>query len=79
MRQCKNRRSLGVSRKSTYWTTADAMAIMTGRPAEEENKGENKGEFRVCIPSGSPEDVEPPPQSVVVLERSQHKWRGTRP
>ena len=38
---------------------------------------ENKGELSVCIPSGFPEDVEPPPQSVAYIERSQYKaaWR----
>ena len=34
--------------------------MMAGGPAVEENKGE----LSVCMPSGFPEDVEPPPQSV---------------
>ena len=54
-------------------TTEDAMAMMAGGPAAEENKGESN----VCMPSGFPEDVEPPPQSVADVERSQYKaaWR----
>ena len=36
------------------------MAMMAGGPAvEEENRG-----LIVCMPSGFPEDAEPPPQSV---------------
>ena len=34
------------------------MAMMAGGPAVEDNKGE----LRVCMASGFPEDVEPPPQ-----------------
>ena len=34
---------------------------------------ENKGELSVCIPSGFPEDVEPPPQFVPGVECSQYK------
>ena len=55
--------------KSTSWTTEDAMAIMAGGPAVEENKRE----VSARMPSGFPEDVEPPPQSVADVERSQHK------
>ena len=49
------------------------MAMMAGGPAVEENKGESN----VCMPSGFQEDVEPPPQSVADVERSQYKaaWR----
>ena len=38
---------------------------------------QNKEESNVCMPSGFPEDVEPPPQSVADVERSQCKaaWR----
>ena len=59
--------------KSTFWTTEDAMAMLVGGPAVEETKPE----LSVCMPSGFPEDVEPPPQSVADVERSQHKaaWR----
>ena len=51
------------------------MAMMAGAPAAEENKGE----LSVRMPSGFPEDVEPPPQSVADIERSQYKpaWRRT--
>ena len=45
------------------------MAIMAGGPAVEENKRE----VSARMPSGFPEDVEPPPQSVADVERSQHK------
>ena len=53
------------------------MAIMAGGPAVEENQGESN----VCMPSGFPEDVEPPPPSVADVERSQYKaaWRGESP
>ena len=54
---------------NTSWTTEDAMAMMVGGPAAEENTGESN----VCIPSGFQEDVEPPPQSVADVERSQYK------
>ena len=54
--------------KSTSWTTDDAMALMAGGPAAEENKGE----LSVRMPSGFPEDVEPPPQSVADVERSKY-------
>ena len=65
----------GSMQKSTSWTTEDAMAMMAGGPAAEENKGE----LSVRMPSGFPEDVEPPPQSVADTERSQYKaaWRRT--
>ena len=45
------------------------MAMMAGGPAVEENKGE----LSVRMMSGFSEDVEPPPQSVADVERSQHK------
>ena len=44
---------------------------------------ENNGELSVCMPSGFPDDVEPPPQSVADEERPQkieldcHKTTGT--
>ena len=49
------------------------MTTMAGGPAVEENKEE----LRACMPSGFPEDVEPPPQSVAYIERSQYEeaWR----
>ena len=49
------------------------MAMLVGGPAVEETKPE----LSVCMPSSFPEDVEPPPQSVADVERSQHKaaWR----
>ena len=59
----------GSMQKSTSWTTDDAMALMAGGPAAEENKGE----LSVRMPSGFSEDVEPPPQSVADVERSQYK------
>ena len=34
---------------------------------------ENKGELSVRMPSDFPEDVEPPPQPVADVKRSQHK------
>ena len=37
--------------ESTSWTTEDAMAMMAGGPAVEENKGE----LSVCMPCGFPE------------------------
>ena len=46
--------------KSTFWTPEDAMAMMAGGPAVEDIKRE----LSVCMLSGFPEDVEPPPQSV---------------
>ena len=51
------------------------MAMMAGAPPADENKGE----LSVCMPNGFPEDVEPPPQSVADIERSQYKtaWRRT--
>ena len=51
------------------------MAMMAESLAVEENKGE----LSVRMPSGFPEDVEPPPQSVADTERSQYKaaWRRT--
>ena len=47
--------------------------MTAGGPALEDNKGE----LCVCMPSGFPEDVEPPPQSVANVERSKYKaaWR----
>ena len=41
--------------------------MMAGGPAE------TKGELSVCMPSGFPADVEPPPQSVADVERSKYK------
>ena len=57
----------------TSWTTEDAMARMARGPAVEDNEGESN----LCMPSGFPEDVKPPPQSVADVERSQYKaaWR----
>ena len=55
--------------ENTSWTTEDAMSMMAGGPAVEDYKGE----LRVCMPSGFPEDVEPPPQSVADVERSKYK------
>ena len=48
--------------------------MVAGKPAVEENKRK----LSVCMPSGLPEDVEPPPQSVADVERSRYKaaWRG---
>ena len=59
--------------ESISWTTEDAMTMMPGGPVVEDNKGE----LCVCTPSGFPEDVEPPPQSVADVERSKDKaaWR----
>ena len=59
---------------NTSWTTEDAMAMMAGGLAAEESTGESN----VCMPSGFPEDVEPPPQSVADVWRSQYKaaWRN---
>ena len=37
---------------NTSWTTEDAMAMMAGGPAAEENTGESN----VCMPSGFPEE-----------------------
>ena len=34
---------------------------------------EKKGELSVCMPSGFPEDVEPPPQPLANVERFQYK------
>ena len=48
---------------NTFWATEDAMAMMAGGPAVEENKGGSN----VCMPSGFPEDVQPPPQSVAQI------------
>ena len=53
---------------STSWTTEDALALMAGGSA-----ADNKGELTVRMPSGFPEHVEPPPQSVADVERSQYK------
>ena len=54
--------------KSTSWTTEDALALMAGGPAEDK-----KGELSARMPSGFPEHVEPPPQSVADVERSQYR------
>ena len=51
--------------KSTSWTTEDAMVVMDGGPVE------NKGESKVCMPSGFPADEEPPPRSAADVERSK--------
>ena len=51
--------------KSTSWTTEDALALMAGGPA-----ADKKGELSARMPSGFPEHVEPPPQSVADVERS---------
>ena len=59
----------GTTLKSTSWTTEDAMAMT----AEGLSVEENEGELKAGIPSGFPENVEPPPQSVADRERSQHK------
>ena len=63
----------GSIRVNTSWTTEDAMVMMAGGPVVEDNKRE----LRVCMPSGFPEDVEPPPQSVADVERTKYKaaWR----
>ena len=47
--------------------------MVAGGTAAEDNIGESN----VCMPSGIPEDVKPPPQSVADVERSQYKaaWR----
>lgn len=42
------------------------VGIIAGRPVE------NEGELNLCIPSDFPEYVEPLPQSVADVERSQH-------
>ena len=42
--------------------------MIVGGPAAEENKVE----LSVRMPSGFPEDVEPPPQSVADVERSKY-------
>ena len=44
------------------------MALLAGGSAVE-----NKGKLSVCMPSGFPEDEEPPPQSTADVERSQYK------
>ena len=51
----------------TSWNTEDALAMMAGGTAEK------TGELSVCMPSGFPADVEPPPQSVADVERSIYK------
>ena len=60
--------------KSTSWTTEDALALMAGGPA-----ADKKEEFSARAPSGFPEHVEPPPQSVADVERSQYRaaWQET--
>ena len=45
------------------------MVMMSGGPAV----GDNKEKLSVCMPSGFLEDVEPPPQSVADVMRSQYK------
>ena len=62
----------------TSWTTEDAVVLIAEGPDVE-----NKGELSVCMPRGFPEDIEPPPQPVADVERSQYKrsrpnGRGTR-
>ena len=61
--------------KSTSWTTEDAMVMMAGGPAAEENKGE----LSVRMPRHFPDDVEPSPQSLSDVESSQYKvaWHET--
>ena len=51
------------------------MAVMAGGPVAEKNKGE----LSVRMPSVFPDDVQPTPQSVADIERSQYKaaWRRT--
>ena len=61
--------------ESTSRTTEDAMTMMAGGPAVEENIGE----LSVCMPSGFPEDGEPPPQSIADVQRLKYKARGVRP
>ena len=58
---------------NTSCTTEDAMSRMTRGPAAEKSTGESN----VLMPSDFPEDVKPPPQSVVDVEHSQYKaaWR----
>ena len=60
--------------ESTSWTTEDALALMAGGPA-----ADKKGELSARMPSGFPEHVEPPPQSVADVERSQYRaaWQET--
>ena len=57
----------GSLKERTSWKTEDALAMMAGGHAE------TKGELSVCAPSGFPEDVKPPSQSVTNVERSKHK------
>ena len=45
------------------------MAMMAGGPAVEDNIGD----LRVWLPSGFPQDVEPPPQSSAYVECSKYK------
>ena len=47
----QKRTEFGSILANTSWTTEDAMTVMAGGPAAEENKGESN----VCIPSGFPE------------------------
>ena len=49
----------------TSWATDDAVALIAGEPDME-----NTRELNVCMPSGFPEDVILPPQSVADVERS---------
>ena len=42
------------------------MAMLAGGPAV----GQTNGELSVCMPSGFPEDVQPPPPSVTDVEQS---------
>ena len=54
--------------ESTSWTTEDAMALMGRRTCC----------GSVCMPSGFPKYIEPPPHSVAEMERSKYKvaWRA---
>ena len=52
---------------NSSWMKEDAMTMMAGGPAV----GQNIRESNVCMPSGFPEDIEPPPQSVADVERFQ--------
>ena len=53
--------------KSTSWTTEDAMAMMAEGPVK------NKGELKVCMPSGFSADVDRPPQSAADVDLSEYK------
>ena len=51
------------------------MAMMAGEPAMDDNKGESNE----CMPSGFPEDVEPPPQRnrcrAFPIHNERARWR----